>query len=84
MSDSFVTPWAVACQTPLSTGFSREEYWSGMTFPFPGDLPNPGSKPDPVFQLYSLPLSHQGSLTRQDLSPKIAKIIGKFSNWKRR
>ena len=40
-----VTPWAVAHQAPLSMGFSRQEYWSGLTFPSPGDLPNPGIAP---------------------------------------
>ena len=44
MSDS-VTPWMVARQTPLSMEFSRQEYWSGLPFPSPGDLPNPGIKP---------------------------------------
>ena len=38
----FVTPWAVAHQAPLSMGFSRQEYWSGLPFPSPGDLPHPG------------------------------------------
>ena len=41
----FATPWTVACQAPLSMGFSRQEYWSGLPFPSPGDLPNPGLKP---------------------------------------
>ena len=41
----FVTPWTVAHQAPLSTGFPRQEYWSGLTFLLPGDLPNPGIKP---------------------------------------
>ena len=41
----FVTLWTVACQTPLSMGFSRQEYWSGFSFPPPGDLPDPGIKP---------------------------------------
>ena len=41
----FVTPKTVACQAPLSTEFSRQEYWSGLPFPPPGDLPNPGIKP---------------------------------------
>ena len=41
----FVTPWTVACQTPLSMGFSRQEYWNGLSFPSPGDLPNPGIEP---------------------------------------
>ena len=39
---TLATPWTVACQAPLSMGFSRQEYWSGLPFPFPGDLPNPG------------------------------------------
>ena len=37
--------WTVACQAPLSMGFSRHEYWSGLPFPTPGDLLNPGIKP---------------------------------------
>ena len=41
----FATPWTVACQASLSTGFSRQEYWSGLLFPSPGDLPNPGIEP---------------------------------------
>ena len=44
MSDS-VTPWTVTHQTPLSMGFSRQEYWSGLPFPTAGYLPNPGIKP---------------------------------------
>ena len=39
---TLVTPWTVACQAPLSVGFSRQEYWSGLLFPSPGYLPNPG------------------------------------------
>ena len=38
----FATPWAVACQAPLSTELSRQEYWSGLPFPHPRDRPNPG------------------------------------------
>ena len=38
-------PWTVACQAPLSMRFSRQEYWSGLPFPSPGDLPNPGIEP---------------------------------------
>ena len=41
----FVTPWTVAHQAPLSMGFSRQEYWSGLPCPSPGDLPDPGIKP---------------------------------------
>ena len=42
---SSVSPWTVACQAPLSVRFPRQEYWSGLSFPLPGDLPNPGIKP---------------------------------------
>ena len=42
---TFANPWSVARQAPLSMGFSRQEYWSGLPFPSPGDLPNPGIKP---------------------------------------
>ena len=41
----FATPWIVARQAPLSMGFSRQEYWSGLLFPPPGDLPDSGAKP---------------------------------------
>ena len=41
----FETPWTVACQVPLPMGFFRQEYWSGLQFPPPGDLPDPGIKP---------------------------------------
>ena len=41
----FATSWTVAHQAPWSMGFSRQEYWSGLPFPSPGDLPNPGIKP---------------------------------------
>ena len=40
-----VTPWTVACQAPLSMEFSRQGYWSGLPFPSPGDLPDPGIEP---------------------------------------
>ena len=40
----FVTPWAIAHQAPLSMEFSRQEYWSGLPCPPPGDLPDPGIK----------------------------------------
>ena len=41
----FATPWSVACQAPLSMGFPRQEYWSGLPFPFPGELPDLRIKP---------------------------------------
>ena len=56
----FVTPWTVACQPPLSMGFPRQEYWSGLPFPSSGDLPNPGIEFLHLlhWQADSLPLSH--------------------------
>ena len=51
----FVTPWTVTSQTPLSMGFSRQEYWSGLPFPSPEDLPDPGIKPrSPALQAEAL------------------------------
>ena len=41
----FAIPWTASFQVPLSMGFSRQEYWSGLPFPSPGDLPNPGIEP---------------------------------------
>ena len=43
----FATPWTVAYHAPPSVGFSRQEYWSGLPFPSPGDLPDPGIEPRP-------------------------------------
>ena len=58
----FATLWTVARQVPLSMGFPRQEYWSGLPLPTPGDLPDPESEPEfPDWQADSLPLSHQGS-----------------------
>ena len=60
----FVTLWSVAHQAPLSIGFFRQEYWSGLPFPPPGDLPDPGIKSEsfvsPALQADSLP--HWGSI----------------------
>ena len=51
----FVTPWTVAYQAPLSMGFSRQGYWSGLPFPSPGDLPHPGIEPrSPTLQADAL------------------------------
>ena len=51
----FATPWTVAHQAPLSMEFSRQEYWSGLPFPFPGHIPNPGIEPRfPALQADSL------------------------------
>ena len=55
----FATPWTVARQTPMSMGFSRQEFWSGLPFSSPGDLSDPGVKPTfPALQADSSALSH--------------------------
>ena len=57
----FATPWTVAYQAPLSMGFSRQGYWSGLPFPSPGDLPDPGIKPrSPTLQAEALPSEPPG------------------------
>ena len=57
-----VTPWTVAHQAPLSMEFPRQAHWSGLPFPSPGDLLDPGIEPRfPAFQTDSLLLSHSGS-----------------------
>ena len=57
----FATPWTVAYQAPPSMGFSRQECWSGLPFPSPGDLPNPGIKPgSPALQADALPSEPPG------------------------
>ena len=59
----FATLWPIACQAPPSMGFSRQEYWSGLPFPSPGDIPNPGIEPgSPALQADSLPSEPPGKL----------------------
>jgi len=58
---TLATPWIVACQAPLSMVFSRQEYWSGLPHPSPGDLPVPGIEPrSPALQADSLPTELRG------------------------
>ena len=58
---TLATPWTVACQAPLCMGFSRQEYWSGLPFPSPGGLPDPGIElRSPALQTDSLPNELQG------------------------
>ena len=62
LSDTSATPWTGAHQAPLSTRLTRQEYWSGLPFPPPGDLPNPGIEPaSPALRADSLPPNHFGS-----------------------
>ena len=59
----FATPWTIACQAPPSMGFPREEYWNGLPFPSPGDLPDPGIEPGcPALQADSLPSEPPGNI----------------------
>ena len=72
----FVTPWTVARQAPLSMGFSRQEYWSGLPCPPPGGLPNPGSKPrSPALQVDSLPSEPPGKPLRQSRVQTLALTL---------
>ena len=82
---AFVTPWIVARQAPLSMGFPRQEHWSGLPFPLPGDLPYPGTKPwCPAMQAASLPseppgkpwASNPGSLVLKSLCKRCWLISG--------
>ena len=70
-----VMPWTVVCQAPLSTGFSRQEYWYGFLFPSPGDLPESGIKPE---SLVSPTLSGPFFTTSASWETQIFFII---SNW---
>ena len=61
----FVIPWTVSYQASPSVGFSRQEYWSGLPLPSPGDLPNPGIEPrSPTLQADALPSEPLGKYLR--------------------
>ena len=80
----FVTPWTVALQAPLSMGFSRQEYLSGLPFPSPGDLPDSGIEPaSPVslaLQASSLPLSP--CYSRMDPESNRTDLLMKWGLWR--
>ena len=68
----FATPWTVAYQAPLSMGFSRQEYWSGLPFPSPGDRPNPGIEPrSPALQADALNSEPPGKPIYNIRNPKL-------------
>ena len=74
MSNSFAAPWTADCQAPLSMEFSKQEYWSGLPFPSPGDLPDLGIEPtSPALQADWLLLNHLGS---PGLYSQVVKSIG--------
>ena len=74
-----MTPWTVDYQTPLSVGFSRQEYWSGLPCPSPGDLPNPGIEPTSLMS----PALARGCLTTSATwealiaIPKLLLVVGR-------
>ena len=87
MSNPFANPWTVAHQAPLSMGFPRQEYWSGLPWPPPGDLPDPGVEPaTPVLAVDSLPLSHLGSTETEQglliafLDPGVREVSNRDSS----
>ena len=86
----FATPWTLARQAPLPMGFSREEHWSGLPCPLPGDLPHPGIEPmspvAPALQADSLPPSHWGSPSVWGMPVRKSRdffwMPGGSKNWK--
>ena len=75
----FVILWTVVCQAPLSMGFSRQEYWSGLPFPSPGDLPNPGINP---YILTSPALANGFFTTSATLVlPKVTSVTRRARQW---
>ena len=75
MSDS-AAPWTIAHQAPLSIGFPRQEYWSGVPFLSPGDLPDPGIEPrSPILQADALSSEPPGKLPKSLLSNKLSLLL---------
>ena len=67
----FSTPWTVGHQAPPSMGFPRQEYWSGLPFPSPGDLPDPGIEPrSPTLQADALTYEPPGKPSRNEVVSK--------------
>ena len=77
-----VTPWTVACQVPLSMRFSKQEYWHGLPFPSPEDLPNPGIEPgSPALQADSSPTELQGNMLSRFLIASVLRRKHLLMSW---
>ena len=77
----FATPWTIAYQSPSSMEFSRQEYWSGLPFSSPGDLPNPGIEPgSPALQADTLPSGPPGK--RWTIKKAEHRRIDAFELWR--
>ena len=77
-----MTPWIVAYQAPLSMKFSMQEYWSGLPFPSPGNLSNPGTEPgSPALQADALPSESPGKLRIKIGNSKYEKKRKKREYW---
>ena len=75
-----MTPWTAACQAPLSMGFPRQKYWSGLPFPSPGDLPDPEIEPRfPALQVGFLPTERPEkascSVTDHQINGRMVHVI---------
>ena len=78
------TPWTAAYQAPLSMGFSRQEYWSGLLFPSPGDLPDPGIEPGfPTLEADTLTSEPPGKPNLHSICQQIWKTQQWPQDWKR-
>ena len=76
------TPWTVAHQAPPSMGFSRQEYWSGLPLPSPGDLPDPGIEPrSPAFQADALNSEPPGTKWRGTKKPLDESERAEWKSW---
>ena len=76
----FAAPWTVAYQAPLSMGFSRQEYWSGLPFPSPGNLPDSGIEPgSPALQADALPSRPPGKSLKFSDSITLLKVLCTFA-----
>ena len=76
----FATPWTITYQTPLTMGFSKQRYWSGLPFPSPWDFPDPGIKPrSPTLQADTLPSEPSGKPKNVQTTVQLIALISHSS-----